>query len=73
MAVVHQLGLPEDDARDVLVSRRFRAAVDADWKRCRDFGITAVPTFVVGSQGVMGAQHYEALESLVVNGGAVKR
>ena len=73
MAVTRQLGLPEDDAREVLVSRQFRAAVDADWQRCRDFGITAVPTFVVGKQGIVGAQPYEALEALVVKGGAAKR
>jgi predicted DsbA family dithiol-disulfide isomerase len=73
MAVTRQLGLPDDEAREVLVSRQFRSAVDADWQRCRDFGITAVPTFVVGKQGVVGAQPYEALEALVVKGGAVKR
>ena len=73
MAVVRQLGLPEDEARDVLTSRRFRDAVDADWQRCRNLGVTAVPTFVVGNKGIVGAQPYEALESLVVKGGAVKR
>jgi predicted DsbA family dithiol-disulfide isomerase len=73
IAVVRQLGLPVDDAREVLVSRRFRAAVDADWQRCRDFGITAVPTFAVGNRGVVGAQPYETLEALVVKGGAAKR
>ena len=73
MAVVRQFGLPEDEAREVLVSRHFRAAVDADWQRCRDLGITAVPTFVVGNQGVVGAQPYDALKALVVKGGAAKR
>jgi predicted DsbA family dithiol-disulfide isomerase len=73
MAIVRQLGLPEDDAREVLASRRFRAAVDADWRRCREVGVTAVPTFVVGSHGVVGAQPYDVLESLVVKGGAAKR
>ncbi len=73
LSVVRQLGLPEDEARQALASRRFRAAVDADWQRCRDLGITAVPTFLVGSQGVVGAQPYEVLETLVVNGGAKKR
>jgi len=62
MVVVRKLGLPEDEAREVLVTRRFRAVVDADWKRCRDVGVTAVPTFVVGNQGVAGAQPYEALD-----------
>jgi predicted DsbA family dithiol-disulfide isomerase len=35
--------------------------------------ITAVPTFVVGGDGVVGAQPYEVLETLVVEGGAAKR
>jgi predicted DsbA family dithiol-disulfide isomerase len=73
MAVVRQMGLPESEAGDVLVSRRFRDAVDADWRRCRNLGITAVPTFVVGGNGVVGAQPYEVLETLVVEGGATKR
>ena len=47
--------------------------VDADWRRCRDLRITAVPTFVVGDEGVVGAQPYEVLERLVLVGGAVQR
>ena len=73
MPVVRKLGLPEHEAREALTSRRYRPSVDADWQRCRNLGITAVPTFIVGNQGVVGAQPYEALESLVVKGGAVKR
>jgi predicted DsbA family dithiol-disulfide isomerase len=73
LSVVRQLGLPENEARQALGSRRFRAAVDADWQRCRDLGITAVPTFMVGNQGVVGAQPYKVLETLVVNSGAARR
>ena len=73
MTVIRQLGLPESEAREALASRRFRDAVDADWRRCRNLGITAVPTFVVGDDGVAGAQPYEVLETLVVDGGAAKR
>jgi hypothetical protein len=62
-----------DHDRQALASRRFRAAVDADWQRCRDLGITAVPTFVVGNRGVVGAESYEVLEALVVNRGAARR
>ena len=73
MTVVRQLSLPEAKAREVLVSRRFRDAVDADWRRCRSLGITAVPTFVVGDEGVVGAQPYDVLERLILAGGAVRR
>ena len=72
LSVVRQLELQEDEARQVLASRRFQAVVDADWQRCRDLGITAVPTFMVGNQGVVGAQPYDVLETLVVEGGAAR-
>ena len=63
--VVQQLGLPVDDAREVLERRTFKVAVDADWALSREYGISGVPTFVAGGYGVVGAQPYEALEALV--------
>jgi predicted DsbA family dithiol-disulfide isomerase len=63
--IVKAVGLPEDAAREVLETRTFKAAVDADWELSRQYGITGVPTFVAGRQGVVGAQPYETLERLV--------
>jgi predicted DsbA family dithiol-disulfide isomerase len=63
--VVQQIGLPVDDAREVLERRTFKDAVDADWALSREYGISGVPTFVAGGYGVVGAQPYEALEALV--------
>jgi len=63
--IVERLGLSVGDAREVLEKRTFGTAVDADWKLSREYGITGVPTFVVGRYGVVGAQPYEALEALV--------
>jgi len=71
--VAGQVGLSEGEAREVLDSRRFKDAVDVDWQRSRDLGVTGVPTFVVGDQAVVGAQTYEALEKLVVEAGAELR
>jgi predicted DsbA family dithiol-disulfide isomerase len=65
LAIVKEAGLSVDAARDVLEKRTFKDAVDADWKLSREYGITGVPTFVVGRQGVVGAQPYEVLEQLV--------
>jgi predicted DsbA family dithiol-disulfide isomerase len=65
LEIVQQVGLPVDAAREVIEKRTFKAAVDADWKLSREYGITGVPTFVIGRQGVVGAQPYEALEQLV--------
>ena len=63
--IVERVGLSVEGAREVLEKRTFEAAVDADWALSREYGITGVPTFVVGRYGVVGAQPYEALEALV--------
>jgi predicted DsbA family dithiol-disulfide isomerase len=65
--------LTRDEALEVLDSRRFNDAVDADWRRSRELGVTGVPTFVVGDRAVVGAQPYEALEALVVEAGTKLR
>jgi predicted DsbA family dithiol-disulfide isomerase len=67
--IVERLGLSVDGAREVLEKRTFEAAVDVDWALSRQYGITGVPTFVVGRYGVVGAQPYEALEALVRKAG----
>jgi predicted DsbA family dithiol-disulfide isomerase len=54
--VVKSVGLSVEAAREVLEKRTFKDAVDEDWKLSREYGITGVPTFVVGRYGVVGAQ-----------------
>jgi predicted DsbA family dithiol-disulfide isomerase len=66
--IVKQVSLSVDDARQALEQRTFKDAVDADWKLSRDYGVTGVPTFVVGRYGVVGAQPYETLVELVRKG-----
>lgn len=73
IGVADSVGLPTDAARDVLTNRTFSDAVDADWMRSREVGVTGVPTFVCGGYGVVGAQPYEMLEQLVVQAGAERR
>jgi predicted DsbA family dithiol-disulfide isomerase len=54
----------------VLIERRFKEAIDADWAKSRQYGVTGVPTFVAGGYGVVGAQPYEVLEQLLDEVGA---
>ena len=65
LEIAERAGLPRAAAAEVLEKRTFRAAVDADWKLSREYGITGVPTFVAGHRGVVGAQPYEVIERLV--------
>jgi predicted DsbA family dithiol-disulfide isomerase len=61
--------LPADEARDVILARRFREAVDSDWSRSQALGVTAVPTFIVGDQRIVGFQSYEVLKQFAVDNG----
>ena len=63
------VGLPEKEASKVLHSGTFKDAVDSDWARSRELGITAVPTFVIDHHAVVGAQPYETLEQFLKNNG----
>ncbi len=44
MDVVRQVGLPEQEAREVLEQRNFKDAVDQDWGQSHQSGVTGVPT-----------------------------
>jgi|TARA_B100000315_G_scaffold185677_1_gene174827 predicted DsbA family dithiol-disulfide isomerase len=66
-------GLDGAAARKVMEDRSFEEAVDADWNKARQVGVTGVPTYVAGGAGVVGAQPYEALEQLMEHAGAEKR
>ena len=71
--IAASLGLSRDEARRVIQERSFREAVDSDWARSRDLGITGVPTFIMNLRRVVGAQPYDVLERLVGACGARPR
>jgi len=63
--IAQSVGLPAEQAREVLERRSYKDAIDADWNKSRQYGVSGVPTFVAGGRGVVGAQPYETLEELV--------
>jgi predicted DsbA family dithiol-disulfide isomerase len=73
VAIAESVGLDGAAAREVLENRTFEAAVDADWEKSRQYGVTGVPTYVADAKGVVGAQPYEVLERLMDAAGAAKR
>ena len=64
-----QAGLDPGLAEEVLNQKRYAEAVDRDWEKSRQVGITAVPTFICNGRGLVGAQSYEALKDLVADSG----
>jgi predicted DsbA family dithiol-disulfide isomerase len=66
-----EVGVPEDEVRDTLAGDRFAEEVRADEQLAGQFGISAVPTFVVDRKlGASGAHPPEALLQLLRQGWA---
>ena len=68
--LVDAAGLPQDQAATVLKTRSYAAPIDADWALARQKQVTAVPTFIMGINKLVGAQPYEALVQMVTAAGA---
>ncbi len=71
--IAASVGLTREESESVLVQRTFKTAVDEDWSLSQKNGITAVPTFVMNKESLVGAQPYEMLENLAVGHGVKKR
>lgn len=67
------IGLEEKEARLVLQERSYKEAVDSDYSRCYELGITAVPTFRINGNHLVGAQPYDVLESFLKSHGVKER
>ena len=67
------LGLSEVDVRDALEKRTFKKAVDEDWNRSYQMGVTAVPTFMLNGMSLVGAQPDEKLVQLMEANGVERR
>ncbi len=65
LELAKNVGLDEQDAENVLTNRSYRAKVDRDWADSRIKGVNAVPTFIMGTHKMVGAQSYAALVDLV--------
>lgn len=64
-AAAEFVGLKAGDLPEVLRSKAFKSAVDQDWLRSHQLGITAVPTFRLNGETLVGAQPYEQLAALL--------
>ena len=73
LKIVKENGLSLEKARKVIEERTFKDAIDEDWRKSQQFGVTGVPTFVAAGQGVVGAQPYETLEKFLDSIGVSKR
>jgi len=67
--LIEQSGLDPEEGAAVIETREFSDAVDSDWELSKAKGVTAVPSFFIGLDRLVGAQPYEALEKLIIKYG----
>ena len=65
LLIAGSVGLPAEEAREVLVARSFAAAVDADWQRAGELRITAVPTHLCDGKRLAGFSSYADFMRLI--------
>jgi predicted DsbA family dithiol-disulfide isomerase len=63
--IAEAVGLPGNEARAVLAAGSFAAAVDADWRRAGELGVTAVPTHLCAGRRLVGFSPYEDFVRLI--------
>jgi predicted DsbA family dithiol-disulfide isomerase len=64
--LITSVALDPKEGGKVIDQRKFKDAVDADWALSRTKKITAVPTFIMGLDRLVGAQSHEVLEKMVI-------
>jgi predicted DsbA family dithiol-disulfide isomerase len=63
--IASSIGLPPDEVWDVLAVGLFAAAVDEDWMRARQMGVTVVPFYLYGEETLVGYRPFEDFLKLV--------
>lgn len=66
--IAENAGLPGDEAQAAILNEIYASAVDADWQRARELGVTAVPTHLCGGKRVVGFGSYDEFVRLIGKG-----
>ena len=71
--IIKTIGLCEEEARTVIAERSYKNAIDSDWAKSNNLGVSGVPTYVSNGQILTGAQPYHFLKELMDQIGAEKK
>lgn len=66
--IAGEIGLSADEARTALAAGSYGAAVDADWQRAAELGVTAVPTHLCAGKRLVGFAGYDDFVRLIGKG-----
>ena len=71
--IASSVGLDAGAARKTIADRTFKEAVDKDWSRAYESRVTAVPTFLLNGQMLVGAQRFSVLADFVLQNNVDRR
>jgi len=63
--IISSIGLPPEEVWDVLTLELFAQAVDEDWTRARQMGVTVVPFYLCNKEPLVGYRPYKEFLRLV--------
>ena len=59
--------LPQDEAKEILEKRTYKDEIDKHWKYSYKIGVTGVPTYILGTNYLVGAQQKNNFHELFEN------
>jgi predicted DsbA family dithiol-disulfide isomerase len=62
LEIAERIDISRHAAEECLIERTMKSLVDAQIREARKYGITGVPTFIIGRYMVVGAQPYEVIK-----------
>lgn len=71
--LVKEIGLYGKEAEDIIETRSFKDAVDADWSRSLTIDPEYIPSLMIGEQLLVNPQQYELFEQFMIENNVRKR
>ena len=71
--IAESVRLDGEEAKKIIKNRTYKPSVDSDWNRSFELKITAIPSFLLNHHVLVGAQNYEALQTLLLSNNVPRR
>lgn len=65
VVIAQTIGLPAEEARNLIQTQSFAGSVDADWQRARELRVSAVPTHLYEGKRLAGFGPYDDFVRLI--------
>jgi predicted DsbA family dithiol-disulfide isomerase len=63
--IAESVGLPKQEAKEILETGEYREVVDNDWAESRKHGITAIPAYILGDAKLVHGPKYEDIVEML--------